>query len=149
MLEAIRKFLQSRAGVATAGGVVALGLIVLIFTLRGAMTTEAESLAASRIFIDSTTLKPFKVTIEPGLQVPIKAPSGGMTGYPAELCWWTRDGQIRKGPYAVLLNSTVDKPGPTFCPDCGRLVVGHNPAPVPGSRPPPTQAEYKPKAPRR
>jgi len=129
----------------TAGCVVLLGIIVLIFSVRGALTTEAESLSSNRVFVDAATNppKPFKVTVEPGMPNPVKAPSGGMTGYPAEECWWTKDGQPRKEPYYVLLNSTIDKPGPTFCPDCGRLVVGHNPRPTPGRKPPPTEAEYK------
>ena len=55
---------------------------------------------------------------------------------------WTADGQSKPTPTAVLLNESIDKPGPTFCPDCGRLVVGHNPRPAEASQPPPTAQEY-------
>jgi hypothetical protein len=145
MFEKLRKFFQTGAGVATAGALVVIALLVLIFSLRSAMTSDAEDMAAHRVYIDSTTMKPFNVTLKPGLELPCKAPSGGMTGYPAEACWWTRDGKIRSEPFYVLLKQTMGKPGPTFCPDCGRLVVGHNPAPKPGSKPPPTEAEYRPR----
>jgi hypothetical protein len=150
MFEKLRKFFQTGAGVATAGGLVLIGIIVLIFSLRSTFTTEAEDISANRMFVDAATNppKPFKVKLKPGMEYPVKAPSGGMTGYPAEECWWTKDGKERSEPFYVLLNEATGKPGPTFCPDCGRLVVGHNPLPRPGRRPPPTQAEYKP-SPRR
>ena len=148
MFEKLRKFFQSGAGVATAAGLLIIGLIAMVIAVRGALTSEAETLSANRVFVDSTTMKPFKVTLKEGMEIPCKAPSGGMTGYPSEECWWTKDGKVRSEPYYVLLNEALGKPGPTFCPDCGRLVVGHNPHPQPGSRPPPTQAEYKGRPPR-
>ena len=143
MLEAIRKFLQTRAGAATAGILVVVALLVAFFVLKSSFTSEAEELAANRTYIDATTNKPFHVRLEAGMELPIKAPSGGKTGYPAEMCYWTKDGKLRKEPYAVLLNSWVGKAEPTFCPDCGRLVRPHNPVPAPGDRPPPTAAEFK------
>jgi hypothetical protein len=78
-----------------------------------------------------------------GQSIPIKAPSGNNSGYPAELCYWTKDGQAKTDPTPVLLNVLVGKPGPTFCPDCGRLVVGHNPRPGAGVKAPMTQEEWK------
>ena len=51
---------------------------------------------------------------------------------------------MKKEPTPVFVKSRAGEPGPTFCPDCGRLVVVHNPKPKDGDRPPPTQAEYKP-----
>ena len=93
-------------------------------------------------FICAQTLKPFALTITPGMTLPVPSPySGKNTGYPAELCYWTSDGRIREAPVAVLLNSCLGKPGPTFCPDCGRLVRSRNPLPVPGS-PPPTRQQF-------
>ena len=55
---------------------------------------------------------------------------------------WTKDGKIKQDPTPVLLNEYAGKPGPTFCPDCGRRVVAHNPPPVIGAKPPPTKEEY-------
>ena len=106
-------------------------------------SAEAEDLSRYRWFVDSTTGKPFKYELKIGTPVPVPAPSGGNTGYPAELCYWTKDGKIKDQPTPVLLNELIGKPGSTFCPDCGRLVVGHNPAPNPEKPAPPTEAEYK------
>ena len=75
------------------------------------------------IVIDATTGKTFEHEVAVGDKLPLKAPSGGMTGYPAEFCYWTKDGKIKKDPTPVLLNARVGKPGPTFCPDCGRSLV--------------------------
>jgi hypothetical protein len=109
--------------------------------------TPNNSVAAaeSPLFIDSETGQTFRVKFQPGMHIPVMSPyTGRETGYVAELCYWTADGQIKSDPTAVLMNSDIGKPGPTFCPDCGRLVVVHNPNPNarPGMRPPPTEAEY-------
>jgi hypothetical protein len=126
-------------GIVIAGGVVFLGVVFWIFR----PTNPAREASSQRIFIDSKTMQPFDVTLREGMMVPIKAPSGGNTGYPAELCYWTKDGGTRKTPYAVLLKNVLNpNAGPTFCPDCGRLVRPHNPAPGPGVSVPPTEAEY-------
>ena len=77
-------------------------------------------------------MKAFRYEIKIGDSVPVKAPSGEKSGYPAELCYWTKDGQPKEDPTPVLLNQYVGKSGPTFCPDCGRLVVNHNPVAVAG-----------------
>ena len=54
----------------------------------------------------------------------------------------TLGSEAKDKPTPVLLNQYVNKPGPTFCPDCGRLVRMHNPGPAVGVKPPPTKAEY-------
>lgn len=94
-------------------------------------------------FMCAETGKPFTLTITPGMTLPVRSPhSGRNSGYPAEFCYWTKDGGIRKESFPVLLNSYLGKRDPTFCPDCGRLVRSRNPQPVPG-HPPPTRQEYK------
>jgi hypothetical protein len=108
---------------------------------RGA---EQEVGNATRWFVDAETKQPFRQKLEMGMQVPVKSPfTKKAVGYPAELCYWTKDGKPRKDPTPVLLNADIGVDGPTFCPDCGRLVVGHNPAPEPAGKAPPTQAEYE------
>jgi hypothetical protein len=93
-------------------------------------------------FICAETGKPFALTITPGMTLPVRSPhSGKNTGYPAEFCYWTSDGNTRTEPFPVLLNSYLGKRDPTFCPDCGHLVRSRNPLPVPGS-PPPTRQQY-------
>ncbi len=89
------------------------------------------------MFICSETHKTFRHRNELGETLPILSPySNKKTAYPAEACYWTADGKIKTEPTWVLLNDNLDDHRPTACPDCGRLVVGHNPQPGPGSRPP-------------
>src|SRR5205814_6157559 len=140
----LREFLNSPRGKALSFAAVILMLVAAGYLVWRAMgPSEAEAAASDRWFVDSKTMKPFRHELKIGDHVPCDAPSGGATGYPAELCYWTKDGQPKKDPTPVLLNMWLGKSGATFCPDCGRLVVGHNPEPKPGGKAPPTEAEYK------
>lgn len=121
--------------------ILAVGLAA--YMVKSSVSSPTVAAERERIFIDSQTGKAFNHEMVLGETIPVEAPSGGKTGYPAELCYWTKDGQPKKDPTAVLLNSWIGKPGPTFCPDCGRLVVPRNPMAMPGMRPPPTQEEYE------
>ena len=136
----------------TTGGKIAVALLLLaaagfgVWAVRNTFgTSSAVTDANTRIFIDAETGKPFRHKLKAGDPYPIPAPSGKNSGYQAELCYWTADGKTKTEPTPVLLEEAQGKPGPTFCPDCKRLVVGHNPMPKPGDKPPPTQAEYKPR----
>ena len=101
------------------------------------------SSALSSMCIDSENGKTFPHVNKAGDTFPLLSPySGKNTGYIAEPCYWTASGGTKTQPTWVLLNQAIGKPGPTFCPDCGRLVVGHNPPPGPGVKPPPTKEEY-------
>ena len=139
-----REFLNTTAGkviVGIAGLILLLVVVWLGKTYLG--SSEAEALSTDRVFIDAKTGKQYNYSIQPGDKIPVKAPSG-MSGYPAEPCYWTKDGKPKQEPTWVLLNEYVGKPAPTFCPDCGRIVRSHNPAPqAPDFRPPPTKAEYE------
>jgi hypothetical protein len=121
---------------------IAVGLWAIRGFIHG---DDAIASANMRVFIDSESGQSFNYSMTPTTSLPVVSPfSGKETGYPAELCYWTRDGQIKDDPTPVLLNSWAH-PGsndPTFCPDCGRLVVPRNPKPRPGDRPPPTREEY-------
>ncbi|MBX3395120.1 MAG: hypothetical protein KF841_07095 [Phycisphaerae bacterium] len=82
------------------------------------------------MYICSETGKTFAHVRRSGEPSPVLSPfSKKNTGYPAEKCYWTKDGKIKDTPTYVLLNEQAGKPGPTKCPDCGRLVVPHNPRP--------------------
>jgi hypothetical protein len=148
MLEAIRKFLDSSAGKAVAGIVVVVGLVIAFYSLRGLTASEGEEASSKRMFIDAETMQSFRYTVAPGTKIPVKAPSGKETGYPADACTWTKDGKVKAEPTWVMVNDWLGKKEPTFCPDCGRLVVGHNPPAAEGMTPPPTKEEYA-KNPRR
>jgi hypothetical protein len=144
-MEALQDFLRTRAGK------ICLVIFTLLSVSYGGLVikrmfgpSDAVALASDRIFVCAETLKSFHVNIGINTPIPAHSPySGKNTGYPAELCYWDKDGSVMKTPTAVLMNSYIGKSGPTFCPYCGRLVVGHNPVPHEGSKPPPTLAEYK------
>ena len=124
--------------------VVVLGAVaVAAYAIKNAISPAAVLQERERWFVDATTLIPFRHELVLGESLPVKAPSGNMTGYPAELCYWTKDGTPKTDPTPVLLNMYLGKPGPTFCPDCGRLVVPRNPVPTPGMKPPPTKEEWE------
>jgi len=142
----LREFMNSPTG-----KVISIILALLAIGLAGAYIwsnlapTEAEAMARDRTFIDAKTMKPFVHELKIGDRIPVPAPSGGNTGYPGEFCYWTKDGKTKKEPTVVLLKACLGETGPTFCPDCGRLVVAHNPPPGPDSKSPPLESEYKPR----
>ncbi|MGD1276197.1 MAG: hypothetical protein ABR964_03115 [Tepidisphaeraceae bacterium] len=143
MIEQLRRFLGSRLGRAVAICFTLLALGWAAATTVSYFHSDTPSSAFSRMFICTETQKPFSHKLEVGETVPVYSPySGKNTGVPAEACYWTADGGAKSEPTWVLLNELAGKEGPTFCPDCGRLVVGHNPAPRPGAKPPPTPSEY-------
>jgi hypothetical protein len=146
-MESLRRFLKSPAGMGVAAVLVVVALVMAVQSLRGFVTSEAAAISKERVFIDAKTGKPYDIELKPGIPMPAPAPSGGNTGYPAEACYWTKDGKGKEEPTYVLLNSFKGSKDPTFCPDCGRLVVGHNPRPGEGINPPPTKEEYS-KSPR-
>lgn len=97
--------------------------------------SDAAHNAATRNFVDIATGEPFHYTLRDGDMEPIKAPSGGLTGYQAEACYWGKDSNgkwiLLDKPTLVVLKNRIDPSTfeETFCPDCGRRVVGHNKKP--------------------
>jgi hypothetical protein len=141
-----RDFLASTPGKLLTFALAGVAILVAAFLVWRSFGPSAEVVDANtRYFVDVKTGKSFRRELKAGMRVPIDAPSGEKTGYLAELCYWNTDGSQRTEPFAVVLNSAVGKPEPTFCPDCGRLVVGHNPAPTEGRKPPPKKDEYTPR----
>lgn len=145
----VQSFLRTRGGRIASGALCVAALIALFIAVRSAFgPNELADRSRHRVYICSETGKSFEVVLEPGMSIPVRSPfSNKDTGFPAELCYWNADGTIRQKPTPVLLNSLIGKKGPTFCPDCGRLVVGHNPLPHEGMQPPLTEAEYQQKHP--
>jgi hypothetical protein len=136
--------LQSSGGKIAAVLILAAGAAAIFFSMRRyAGGSSAASLARQRTFICEKTGKSFQYELKEGDQIPVKSPfSGEKTAYPAELCYWTREGGVKAEPTAVLLATYRNQRGPTFCSDCGRLVVGHNPPAAEGGKAPPTKEEY-------
>jgi hypothetical protein len=144
-VEAVREFLNSGKGRLVGWGGVTLAAIALLFSLRGYFgDSPAAAASKDRLFICSQTGKTFQYDLKVGDVMPVPSPhSGSNTGYRAELCYWTADGQVKENPTPVLLNEFSGKSGPTYCPECGRLVRAHNPRPEPGDHAPPKQSEMK------
>ncbi|MEM9916426.1 MAG: hypothetical protein AAF911_15855 [Planctomycetota bacterium] len=146
MAQGIREWLSTPSGKIAVGAIFAVAFLVFVWNIVGTFGgSPAAAIANERTFIDAETLEPFSYTLKSGDMVPIDAPSGPGNGYPAEACYWTADGQIKDDPTWVLLNGLVPESsrGPTFCPDCDRLVVSRNPQPGPQSQPPPTPEELE------
>lgn len=144
MVAGFREFLDSKAGKTVAIVVVVLGLLGLFLSFRANFGDSASAISRDRLFICAKTGKTFEHTIQVGEKLPVHSPhSGERTGYPPELCFWTKDGKVKTEPTYVLLNEHKGTQGPTFCPDCGRLVLPNNATPLPGDRPPPTADQYK------
>lgn len=137
------EFGQSPRGKATLiSGVVIAGIFILYSLSSFFGESEVAKLSRQRTFVDAATGRAFQYELQPGVRFPVPAPSGQSTGYPAEFCYWAKDGSQRSEPFPVLLNQYIGKSEPTFCPDCGRLVSPQSPPPYPAQKPPPTQAEY-------
>ena len=141
-MASIREILRKPQGKWVAAGLLVIGIAGAIYEAKGFVRTDP---GATDIWVDMGTNPPstFTVHLSTGMTIPIDAPSGAKKGYPAERCYWTKDGHVKSEPTYVVLNTRLGKPEPTFCPDCGRLVVAHNPLAEEGQRPPQTEEEYK------
>lgn len=79
-----------------------------------------------RRFLCVETDQTFTYARKPDEALPVMSPhSGKRTGYPCYPCFWTEDGKIKDKPNYVILNRDLGKEGPTLCPECGRLITGH------------------------
>ncbi len=120
----------------TAVAVVA-GLAVVVavgFLLKMAVGPNAGDPGANsglRVVMDAETGEVFKnYRIRAGMSEPYRNPSTGKnTLYEPEACYWTPEGKAKRDATYVILNERLGRPGQTLCPDCGRTVRPHNPAP--------------------
>lgn len=122
----------SRQAVMMGAAMLALVAAISLFIFQifgGPPTAAAQSQTLTAI--DSESNEVFKdVPLKIGDTAPWANPrTGRRTLFPAEPCYWTKDGKAKIEPTMVLLNDYAGKPGPTLCPDCGRKVVGRNPMP--------------------
>jgi hypothetical protein len=137
--EAIATHSGKRIGVGIAMVMIGSAAYLLTRSLKSAVPEDAYSTT----YICTETQKPFRHRNQIGETQPVLSPhSGKNTGVTAESCFWTADGTAKNEPSWVLLEELVGRPGPTFCPECRRLVVPRNPRPAPGAKAPPTKAEY-------
>ena len=143
-MTALRNFLKTGPGKAAGIGLTVLAVGVMVYSIYSNLGDDVVTAnSRQRIYICAKTGKSFGHTIKLGDSTPVESPhSGEKTGYPAELCYWTADGGMKTEPTPVLLNAYAGKTGPTFCPECKRLVVGQNPPAQAGMTPPPTEDQY-------
>ncbi len=140
---ALRRWFAGPAGRIAAIVFTLIALVGAVLAIKSFFGGSTPSDAHYTMYICSETGRTFRHKNELGETHPIKSPySGKNTGVIAEACYWTADGQVKKEPTWVLLNELAGKSGPTFCPDCGRRVVGHNPMAKAGGHAPPKQGEY-------
>jgi len=141
----LRGVINSGAGKAAAGAVAVISIAAAAWAIHRVFgRSDAAVASQDRVFICTQTGRIFRHRLGMSDTLPIRSPhSGKPTGYPAELCYWTADGHVKRDPTALLLNSYRGDAEPTFCPDCGRLVVRHNPYAAADAKPPPTRQEHK------
>src|ERR1700694_2306255 len=83
-------------GRAAAGlGVIVIITVGILWVLKNRVEESNPAVkSSSRVYICAETLKPFTYELKEGDTIPVLSPhSGKRTGYPAELCKWTRDGK--------------------------------------------------------
>lgn len=111
--------------------VLAFGCLIFaaIFAARSlrSETASMERWSREHTLIDMETGEVFEnMRLGDGVSFPVRNPNRGTdTLVPAEECYWTRDGRAKTTPTWVY----VPQSGSAICPDCGRKVVGRNPAP--------------------
>jgi hypothetical protein len=132
----LREFFESPKGKPVALGILGVGIVAAAISIwQNIGGGEAEAIAGTPSYINAKTGEVRKIKMGK------EAPPADF--YPAESCYWTKDGKVKEQPTLVLLNTYKGSKDPTFCPDCGRLVVQLNPPANINNKPPPTQAEYK------
>jgi hypothetical protein len=143
MFNLIRKWFRSTGGRVIAATLIVVCLVITLFNVRSFFSRDGPDEQYFSMYICTETGKAFRHENKAGETLPVLSPfSGKNTGRPAEACYWTRQGAPKEKPTWVLLNDFTGNKEPTFCPDCGRLVIGHNPRPGVGVEPPPTADEY-------
>lgn len=118
-------------------GKLGIFIFVVLFSTAGYLTwhtlthgEQAKPDSPPITYMCSETMKTFERKPVMNETIPVMSPyTNHNTGYPAEMCFWTRDGKQKAEPTYVLLNEHLGKKGPTICPDCGKIVYPHNPSP--------------------
>lgn len=114
-------------------------IFVILFSTAGYLTyhtlTTAEDPTPApppATYMCSETDKTFEHIAQMGERLPVLSPhTNRRTGYPAEMCFWTKDNKRKEEPTYVVLNDYLGKPGPTICPTCDRIITHGNEEPPP------------------
>ena len=120
-MQPVRDFLSSGGGKVASIAFVAMCLGLGVYSALSFFgDSEAVASSSDRVYINAKSGEQERHTLTIGFKAPPDT-------YEAELCYWTKDGKVASNPTYVLTNEAQGKPGPTFCQDCGRLVVPLNP----------------------
>ncbi len=123
---------DKRVWIAIGGFVVSMVVLgYVVMNLVGSYRNNPARAAFFLTLMDAETQEVFeKVPIAKEARLPFTNPKTGKKNlYPVEACFWTKDGKAKLKPTVVILNESMGKPGPTRCPDCGRVVKHANPMP--------------------
>ena len=106
----------------------------MFYNYRAEITTTnaapEQPVATPRPFLCSVDGNQFFYGMKEHESPPVNCPKcKKTTAYPCEACYYTKDGGIKDSPTWVILNHYLGKKGDTICPDCGHVVIGHNPDP--------------------
>lgn len=116
---------RNLAALVLVGGLAGLGYAVM----RASQRVAAEKEMGREMYIDETGRTFERRLGRVGDAAKVKSP-WGTRAFPAERCYWTREGGVKSEATVVMLKSYVEGPGArTYCPDCGREVVAGNPVP--------------------
>ncbi len=118
----------------------AIGMLVVaagIVTYQLTRSTPAEMASNTRMLQCESTKQVFPHDLQLGEVPPLKCEICGKNdAYSPEKCFWTKDANgkwaIKETPTYVILPNRIDKENGASsipCPDCGHIVVGHNPKP--------------------
>jgi DNA-directed RNA polymerase subunit RPC12/RpoP len=119
-----------------------IGIALVLFLVAGGVAAwqllkgSPADFANDRGYKCSACDHAYAYVVKSGDIEPLMCPScGKKAAYQAEFCYWTKgpDGEYvaKSEPTLVLLKRRMnpDSNEPTYCPDCGHEVVGHNPRP--------------------
>lgn len=102
-------------------------LVAVLLSWRAVRSGPNTRIASDRAFMCAKCGKVFEHTIKVGEIEPIECEScGEKAAWIPEQCYWTKDGKAKREPTYVILKQHMGIDEKTFCPDCGREVVGHN-----------------------
>lgn len=112
----------------------ASGVILYVQFFSGPVSAAEASRRRDLIDADSGELFRDFAIPDDGAFPYVNPKTGKPTLFPAEKCFWTKDGRAKLDPTLVFVKAYLgpDDPRsrePSVCPDCGRPVVQHNPLP--------------------
>lgn len=109
-------------------GALGLAMLLLVYQLTSQGADISEMASGSSV-MDSETGEVIPRFMAPKEFAPwVNPKTGKRTLWPAEPCYYNKDGSVKSKPTMVIPND-VGYTDAKVCPDCGRKVVSRNPRP--------------------